>query len=378
MRSILSRLGLVVFLATLLAEAPKLRAGEVEFMEVVATGVGRNSDAALQNALRAAVRQAVGAMVNANTLIANDEVVHDRILTHSAGFVASHEPIGNARDLGDGLVEVTIRANVRRTTLAGALGAESIPVTAAMDGESLFGEVLTKLDERASGKEMLLAALEGFPASVMEARLASPPSFDADAGKVVLSAEVSVNREKYAAFAKNLSSVLEQVGRKAAVMNRRLKSRRQDYLVDDIPDGKPPGWGLYGPHFVICVNMNTGRTAAAWEIFEIPLEIWEAAFLQLISSDNLVDAAYRPLSLKLQMNVVDNEGGLLGFANLNVPSTFGVVRRIVYIFPVLSRTDYDSSRFEPGTYSSVFNIYLDMDPEDARNAKNVEFSFTAR
>ena len=56
-------------------------------ISVVATGIGKDRDEALKSALRAAVEQAVGVLVDAETLVTNDKLVTDKILTFSDGFV---------------------------------------------------------------------------------------------------------------------------------------------------------------------------------------------------------------------------------------------------------------------------------------------------
>src|SRR6516164_7487637 len=53
---------------------------------VIAEGVGTTADDALRDAFRAAVRQTVGTMVDAETLVKNDTVISDKVLTYSDGI----------------------------------------------------------------------------------------------------------------------------------------------------------------------------------------------------------------------------------------------------------------------------------------------------
>ena len=55
--------------------------------EVVATGFGINPQKAEEQALMAAVRSAIGVYLDANTIVANEEVIQNRILSLSNGFV---------------------------------------------------------------------------------------------------------------------------------------------------------------------------------------------------------------------------------------------------------------------------------------------------
>ena len=62
-------------------------AQDAETVTVLATGYGVDPDAAKKAAGRAAIEQVVGQLVDAETLVENDELVKDCILTHSAAFL---------------------------------------------------------------------------------------------------------------------------------------------------------------------------------------------------------------------------------------------------------------------------------------------------
>ena len=55
--------------------------------EVLSKGFGTTVDLATQNALSQAVREAVGALVDEETLIKNDELIEEKILTFSNGIM---------------------------------------------------------------------------------------------------------------------------------------------------------------------------------------------------------------------------------------------------------------------------------------------------
>ena len=67
--------------------------------EVVASGVGVDADKALQNALMNAVQQAVGLVVDAGTLVKNEAIVKDQILTYSDGYVEHFNKIKDCSKL---------------------------------------------------------------------------------------------------------------------------------------------------------------------------------------------------------------------------------------------------------------------------------------
>ncbi|MCS6831159.1 MAG: hypothetical protein RMM08_11275 [Armatimonadota bacterium] len=92
-------------------------------VEVVASGtaaIGSDRAACIEEAVldakRNAVEQALGVLVNAETLAQNYEVVWDTIRTRSQGYVKRWEPLGEPEwDARNGLVKVRIRAWVSST-----------------------------------------------------------------------------------------------------------------------------------------------------------------------------------------------------------------------------------------------------------------------
>lgn len=61
-------------------------------------------------ALREAVEQVAGVLVSADTLTANSQLISDRILTHSAGYVKTHEVLERKEE--GGVAKVKVRAEV--------------------------------------------------------------------------------------------------------------------------------------------------------------------------------------------------------------------------------------------------------------------------
>ena len=124
-----------------------LAAFAAETQTVVASGYGTTADDAKKAAIRAAVEQVVGSMVDAETLVENDELVRDEILSYSAGLVESAEFVGEPRKTPAGLVEVRIRAVVKKTKIEAKLP-KSEKVVREVSGQSLFAK-------RVSGKQNL-------------------------------------------------------------------------------------------------------------------------------------------------------------------------------------------------------------------------------
>lgn len=110
--------------------------------EVIAKGIATDNDKACKAALMNAVEQAVGLVVDAETLIKNEKIVKDQILTYSDGYVEKYDKIKEGKR-EDGLYETQIKATVKKRQLIEKLKQSDINVK-TVDGQSIFAEVYTK------------------------------------------------------------------------------------------------------------------------------------------------------------------------------------------------------------------------------------------
>jgi hypothetical protein len=138
---------------------------------VVSSGVGLDADKAMKDALRSAVQQAVGAIVDAETLIKNENIIKDQILTYSDGYVEHIDRISETKR-ADGLIEVRVKATVKRRQLVEKLQTSKIIAT-KVDGQSLFGELATQLDAGKNAAKLLEKALDGLPLNLLVAKVAA-------------------------------------------------------------------------------------------------------------------------------------------------------------------------------------------------------------
>ena len=150
---------------------------------VVASGIGVDADKALQDALKNAVQQAVGAIVDAETLVKNEEIIRDQILTYSDGYVEHFDKIGESKR-ADGLFELRIKATIKRRQLIEKLQTSKV-ISTKVDGQSLFGELATQLDASKNAAKLLEKSLDGLPLNLLVAKVAAQkPKIEAltDAG----------------------------------------------------------------------------------------------------------------------------------------------------------------------------------------------------
>ena len=207
----MSRWWLVLLLGFLLA-VPTGRGedadGRVKTVEV--SGAGTDVESAERDACREAVRQVVGAYVNAETRTENDELIEDKVISLSSGFVEKSETL--KKSAADGLVKVRIRATVRISKVIESLKANKISV-ADIDGQSLGAELLTKTDQRKGEADLIAAAFEGFPARWFKASIDGKPRLGDRNGNddvpVIVTVQVEGDMEAFAASVAKLDEALK-------------------------------------------------------------------------------------------------------------------------------------------------------------------------
>ena len=163
---------------------------------VTATGYGMTIDEAKKAAVRAAVESVVGTLVDAETLVENDELVHDKILSYSAGFVEDVKIIGEPTKASSGLLTVRVQVKVRKTELAERVQT-TIKTSGKIDGESLYQKVAfnqQNLNEAGAIMEILFR-----PERMQGLLKFNPDGIDVDeaTGEVTVSIKGGVNLEAY-------------------------------------------------------------------------------------------------------------------------------------------------------------------------------------
>ncbi len=124
-----------------------------EKIAVVVTGIGESAEAAEKDALRRAVRSAVGSYVDSETLVQNDKLIRDRVLESTGSYVTSYKTIGAPVKRG-GLVEVEIQAVVEGGQVAKALEAANL-VQRGVSTKNLVAEIEGKIENAREGAKIL-------------------------------------------------------------------------------------------------------------------------------------------------------------------------------------------------------------------------------
>jgi len=183
--------------------------GRGEVHTEIASGSGTDAAAALADAFRNAVRQAVGVYVDSETLTDKEEVIADRVLTFSDAFVARYDELGRTTE--DGLITVRIAAVIQAGKLMTNLREARIN-TLSLAGADLVAAALTRQEAKDAAAELLHRKLAELPGTLAAEAIPFKP-LDYDARKEVLTVTYTLHadRDRYRAFLGSLEPLLSQV-----------------------------------------------------------------------------------------------------------------------------------------------------------------------
>lgn len=259
---------------------------------VEAEGVGLSPSAALKDAFREAVRQVVGTVVDGQTLVENDELIQDKVLTYSDGFVKKYEKLGERS--ADGLIRVKIRAEVEQRSLVMKLEAANISVK-RMEGKSLFAETITQLDAEKNATALLKKALGDLPA-LLTAENKDAPEYDRQSSEVVLNISVGVDEKAYQAFAERLGNLLKKIRLTEDSLLIKATSAKNNnnrvipglWVNNSVPDLAGPKveranqWCVW-----LCSFSGSNQTSTRWNAYTVDADMKEClSGLQMPSARN--------------------------------------------------------------------------------------------
>ncbi len=114
---------------------------------IYGTDVAMARDKALEDAMRKAVEQAVGAMVSSETVTENFELISDKIFSKSRGYVRKYKVLSEGKEEGAGIYQVKIEAVVASGNLnndlqgvLAVLKAKNMPRVLIMVAEQNIGQ----------------------------------------------------------------------------------------------------------------------------------------------------------------------------------------------------------------------------------------------
>lgn len=255
-RSFASSLAAAALLAVPVAQ------GAEQLVDVVATGYGTTVREATKAAFRSAVEQVVGTMVDATTLVENDKLIEEEILTYSTGMIATAKAIGEPKKSPDGIYTVKVKASVKKNLLQEKLRATSA-VNVALDGTDLFARMTAAKDNLADAEAMIKSVLAKHKDCVVAETIPgkngkSPIDLDPKTGEVFVNVRVRIDQAKYTQFA---NEVVEKI---TPMATKKIKVRATGEGDKGYnPDGEISYYyDLKAYPFLIMTSLRTGSATA--------------------------------------------------------------------------------------------------------------------
>ena len=87
--------------------------------EVITIGQGSTLEAAIHSAMRAAIEQEIGTLVESKTIVKNRQTIIDDIMINSSGLIEGYEVLSQTES--DGIFEVEVKSNVNNEKLQAGL-----------------------------------------------------------------------------------------------------------------------------------------------------------------------------------------------------------------------------------------------------------------
>ena len=226
---------------------------------VIAEGVGTTENAAFQDAIRNSVRQVVGVLVDAETLVKNDEVISDKVLTLSNGFVKKFDKLSVKND--GGLVRIRIRAEVERGQVMAKLKEFQVIAT-VVDGERIAIEKMTKDEIQKNTTKLLAKVLAEYPKTLKASAMGEPR--ETKGGKYAIKIRVEHDAKRLSAVGQDLTAILSKahVRKDAAIFAGNSQRGLTKFVIQD---GVAVIEGLaLSSSFLIPAEEVTGKELVIW------------------------------------------------------------------------------------------------------------------
>lgn len=278
---------------------------------VIASGTGDTVESAKKDAYRAAVEQVVGTIVDADTLVENDELIKDKVLTYSAAYVEGADVIGQPEQTADGLVRVKIRARVRKTALEEKVR-EIKPSTAEVSGEDIYARLVSSSDQHDRGTDMIADLFENVREKLVKVETVAgrngrdPIDVDPATKELFVNVRVSIDKDAYSRFLKNVTMKLKPmcIGVIRAQKDAGRLTNRPIRRMGDSPDSPAAANSRYN---------HEKRANGVGALLVFPTANADTATFLTFNADTFrrISACAGLGDLAVRVRVLDNQGGVI-------------------------------------------------------------------
>lgn len=188
--------------------------------EIAAEGAGSNEREAVEDAFRNAIEKSIGLYVDNETKIQNDQLISDKILTSSKGYVDNYRILSKKEE--GGLTKVEIKALIKMEDVKSKLTGLNISIIAAEDSANIHARLSTKLKRSKDAEEILIKEFTDFfqeknLLNLLEIKLKEYKIYEKDIAQdntvpFDVTFEVSININNYNKIIEDLSKVFINIG----------------------------------------------------------------------------------------------------------------------------------------------------------------------
>jgi hypothetical protein len=272
----------------------------------IAEGTGATADEASKDALRNALRMAIGVVVDEEVLIQKEDVISDKVLTYSDGFISSYKELSRKSDKG--IVRVKVAAKIEHRKLLADLRKANINLR-TVDGKDLAVTALSRKEARENATALLSRKLSELP-NLIDVNVRPPGALDYDAEKQVLSlvVDVRVNQEKYHEYLHSFRPLAEKIAlaKSSVVLQVQPTFGLGDHLLD---------WsrGVLGPPLRFGPDLQQiPKSWCLWMVCHCDQNVQVARFTAYALDTDFAES-FRPLqgTLQARIQLLDGGGGVI-------------------------------------------------------------------
>jgi hypothetical protein len=378
----------------------------------LAEGTGRSPEEALLAAYRNAIYQVVGAIVDSETLIKNDVLIEDKILTYSNGFVTGHKEVSKSNK--NGIHSIKILAEVKVTGVREKINISKISL-ASFDGKSVGDKMISDIEKKAAsdaqivkntkeGAELIVKKLNNFNRNLLKIEtVIDQKDIQVINKEANLKCNISFELDKtlYSQFRSDLKTTLSKMADKKKEISfeckannrkRTIKSFVKYYEIPDflkiegddnqyLPEAKMDGIldllintrndiipaGGFG--IVLTNSFTANMKTSNSEIFTFPKDFYE----EISKASNF---NYGNNLFKCKISLLDDKKATVVFKTFKIPS-FLVLKKdanygLIFISNHFIYNDHEKFYNSPKIVSTVT---FKLDPRDIAKIKTAKVEF---
>ena len=378
----------------------------------LAEGTGRSPEEALLAAYRNAIYQVVGAIVDSETLIKNDVLIEDKILTYSNGFVTGHKEVSKSNK--NGVYSIKILAEVKVTGVREKINISKISL-ASFDGKSVGDKLTNEIEKKAAsdaqivkntkdGAELIVKKLNNFNRDLLkietvidqknievidkEANLKCNITFELD--KMLYSqlrSDLKTTLNKMADKKKEISFECKANNRKRTIKsfvkyyeipdflkiegddNQYLPEAKMDGILDLLINTRNDIIPAGGFGVVLTNSFTANMKTSNSEIFTFPEDFYD----EISKASNF---NYGNNLFKCKISLLDDKKATVVFKTFKIPS-FLVLKKdanygLIFISNHFIYNDHEKFYHSPKIVSTVT---FKLDPRDIAKIKTAKVEF---